>query len=82
MKSNGKQGDATSATDDPISPLLCARLRDLRHVGQPQQPPGIVEKQGSGVGQRAVPGGPIDQPLPCCLLQPPDGLADRRLGAM
>ena len=32
MKSNGKQGDATAAAaDDPVSPLLCARLRDLRH---------------------------------------------------
>src|SRR5688572_30021898 len=31
MKSQAKPGDATATVDDPISPLLCARLRDLRH---------------------------------------------------
>ena len=32
MKSQAKPGDATpAAADDPVSPLLCARLRDLRH---------------------------------------------------
>ena len=32
-------------------------------VGQPQQPVGVVEQQLAGVGQRAVAGRPVDQPL-------------------
>ena len=31
MKSNGKHKDVPTATDDPVSPHLCSRLRDLRH---------------------------------------------------
>jgi transcriptional regulator with XRE-family HTH domain len=31
MNSIGKQADAPAAADDPVSPLLCARLRELRH---------------------------------------------------
>ena len=41
---------------------------------------GVVLQQPAGLGQRAGPGRPVEEPLPQLLLEPADALADRRLG--
>ena len=40
----------------------------------------VVLEQPAGLGQRAVARGAVEQPLAQLVLQPADGLADRRLG--
>ena len=51
-----------------------------RLAGQPQQPLRVVLEQAAGLGQRAVAGRPVEQPLPQLILDAPDRLADGRLG--
>ena len=53
---------------------------NLRLLGQAQQPLGVVAQQPPGVGQGGVLGGPVEEPLADALLEPPDRLADGRLG--
>jgi len=53
--------------------------RPLRLFRQSNQPVGVVEQHRPGVRQRPVPGCPVDEPLTGLALEPPDGLADRRL---
>ena len=49
-------------------------------AGQPQQPLRVILEQTAGLGERAVPGRPVEQPLAQLILDPADRLADGRLG--
>ena len=48
---------------------------------QTQEPVGVLEKQVACVGERAVAGGAVDEPLTGRLLEPSYGLTDCRLGS-
>jgi hypothetical protein len=50
-------------------------------IGEPQQTGGVVEQQLAGVGQGAVARRAVDQALAGVVFEPPDRLADGRLGA-
>ena len=49
-------------------------------AGQPEQALGVVLQQAAGLGQRAVAGRAVEQPLAQLVLDPADRLADGRLG--
>ena len=70
----GADEDAAAAQ---VAQVLDGALRLLR---QAEQPLGVVAQQAPGVGQGGVLGGAVEQPLADALLEPADGLADRRLG--
>jgi hypothetical protein len=53
--------------------------RAFRLLGQPQEPIGVVAEEPAGIGQRGVLRRSIEQPFADTILQPPHGLADRRL---
>ena len=53
---------------------VCASL------ARPEQPLGVVLEEPARLGQRAVPRGPVEQPLPQLVLDPAHRLADGRLG--
>ena len=73
----GFVGADEHAAAPQVAEVLDGRLRLFR---QPEQPLGVVAQQAAGVGQRGVLGGAVEQPLADALLEPPDRLADRRLG--
>ena len=65
------------ASATQVAELLYGRLR---FFGEPEQPVSVIAEEASRDGQRGVFGGAVEQPLADTLLQPPYGLADRRLG--
>ena len=74
-------GRFVRAHDHP-SPADLLELPD-RQLGlacQPQQALRIVLEQASGLGQGPVPRGPVEEPFAKLILDPPNGLADSRLG--
>ena len=69
------------AHDDAAAAHLLQLLDGgLRLAGEPEQALGVVLEQAPGLGQRAVAGGPVEQPLAQLVLDPADRLADGRLG--
>ncbi len=85
-----ERGDERQQTGD--AGLVCANQHAaLAHVaklgdgvrglvGQPKEARGVVEQELAGVGQRAVAGRPVDEPLAARVLEPADGLAHGGLG--
>jgi hypothetical protein len=68
--------------DDPAPPHLLQLLDGgLGLAGQAEEALGVVLEQPAGLGQGAVAGGAVEQPLAELVLDAADGLADRRLGA-
>ena len=51
-------------------------------VGEAHQPLGVVLQHAAGLGQPAVLGGAVHEPLAQFVLEPAQGLAHRGLGAM
>ena len=69
--------------DHPAPPdLLELPDRQLGLACKPEQALGVALEQASGLGQGAVPRGAVEQPLAQLILDPPDRLADGRLGPM
>ena len=68
-----------NASSTQVTQLLDGGLRLFR---QSEQPVGVIAKETPGVGQRGILGGAVEQPFADALLEPSDGLADRRLGAV
>ena len=68
--------------DPPAADLLQLAHRRLGLGRQPQQPRGVVLQQRARLGQRAVARRPVEELVPELVLEPPDGLADGRLGAV
>ena len=64
----------------PLPDLPQVRDGTAGLLSQPKQPRAVLEEHLAGVGQRPVARRPVDQPLACRGFQPPDGLADGRLG--
>ncbi len=74
-------GGLVGADDDAAAPdLLQLPDRRLGLAGEPEQPLRVVLQQPPGLGQRAVSRGPVEQLLAQLVLEPPDRLADGRLG--
>ena len=71
-------------SDQHASALQVPQLADgqLRLLRQPLEPLGVVAQHPPRLGQRAVLRRAIEQPLPHLVLEPADGLADGRLGAV
>ena len=68
---------------DVASPDLLELAHGQFGVGrQPQQPRRIVLEQHACLGERAVAGSAIEQPVSDGILEPADSLADGRLGAV
>ena len=77
----------TAASLAPMSTRPRRRSRSSRTaisrlVGEPEQPLRVVLQQAAGLGQRAVAGRAVEQPLAELVLEPADRLADGRLGAV
>jgi hypothetical protein len=72
------------AADQHAAAAEIAQVLDrfLGFLGEPQQAVGVVAQEPAGLGQRGVLRGAVEQPLADALLQPPHGLADRRLRAV
>ena len=78
---------STTCTDASLAPMRTRPRRRSRRsldrafgfLRQAEQALGVVAQQAPGVGQRGVLGGAVEQPLADALLEPADGLADRRL---
>ena len=71
------------ADDDAAAPHLLQLLHGrLGLVGEAEQALGVSWQHRAGLGQRAVPGRPVEQPLAQPVLETPDRLADGRLGAV
>ena len=82
---NKRQDDVDGRFVDPDEDASATQVAELLHGGlrlfrQPEQPVGVIAEEASGVGQGGIFGGAVEQPLADTLLQPPHGLADRRLG--
>ena len=85
---NRAMSGSTTCTEASLAPISTRPRRRSRRsltarfglLGQAQQPLGVVAQEPPGVGQRGVLGGPVEQPLADALLEPPDRLADGRLG--
>ncbi len=68
--------------DEDSSASQVAQVLDgpLGLLGQAQQTLGVVPQEASGLGQRGILGGAVEQPLADAFLEPADRLADGRLG--
>ena len=67
----------------PAAPQIAqVAHRRLRLLGEPHEALRVVLQRLAGVGQDAALRGPIEQLLAEVALQPPDRLADGRLGEM
>lgn len=80
-----RQDDVDGRFVDPDEDASATQVAELLDGGlcffrEPEQPVGVIPKETSRVGQRGIFGGAVEQPLADTLLQPPHGLADRRLG--
>ncbi len=68
--------------DAPATDLLELPDRLLGVRREPHQPHGVVLEQPPRFGQRARPGGPVEETLPELFFKAANALADRRLGAV
>ena len=81
VRQQAVHGRFVGAHDDPAAADLLELLDGgLRLAGQPEEALGVVLEQPAGLGQRAVAGRPVEQPLAQLVLDAPDRLADGRLG--
>ena len=77
---HGRLVGADQHAPPPQVPQLAHRLLGL--LRQPHQPLRILAEHAARLGQRALLGRAVEQPLAQLVLEAPDGLADRRLGAV
>ena len=82
-RQQGVHGGLVGA-DEHASAAEVAQFADRRFgfLGEPDQPLSVVLEHLPGLGQRAGLGRPVEQLLAELELQPPHGLADRRLRAV
>ena len=76
-------GGLVDPDDHPAAPQLLQLAHGAdRFIPEPRHPLGVVEQDRAGLGQPPGLRRTVEQPLAQLVLEPPDGLADRGLGAV